>query len=722
MANGFYQIKKGLNIGQAGSDPSGGAEGDVYNNTTSLKLRTFINGNWREIISNSDSQTLSNKTISPNSNALSLTSAQILVGNSSNIGSDVAVSGDLSLANTGAFTVQKIQTNTVSGTTGTGNVVFSASPTVSGTLTGATSTWSGAMTITSTTTPKLQLGTRTHGPGDNLTGNILELDSASGVSYITSGNSDSSNNHVYWGAASSIQTWGIVSDAGSTTEYLRLDASGNLGIGKSPGSLLDVNGTATFGDVQGNGTNGYIIGPSGGLAALPTGLDSSCVIGRTSGAGSAPFDQAGSMIFRSRLSATSGQGSMYFYTGSTPNLALKLDESGNTTTGVITSSISSGSAYNGFTIANTSSTGFARTVYLIGASGANGEAAVSYAPGTFFKMSVEANDTSTPIKFFTNNDTLALTIDSAQKGIFEKAFQVKGLTTAGPTITDTSGNISSEAHLAISRGGTGAATKAAGFDALSPMNASGDIVYGGASGTGTRLAKGSNGQVLTLVSGVPAWGSGITPVVPTIQKFTSGTGTYTTPAGVLYIRVRMVGGGGGGAGSGTSSGTSAGAGGNTTFGTTLLAANGGALCNYNSDGGAGGSASLGSGPIGVAISGGGGGNSGNQITVNGVSGGSPGGNSIFGGGAPGGSYGSAGLNASTNSGGGGGGGGTNNTVGSSWGGGGGSGGSVDAIITSPSSTYAYAVGSGGTGGGAGPSGLAGGNGAAGIIIVEEHYQ
>lgn len=57
----------------------------------------------------------------------------------------------------------------------------------------------------------------------------------------------------------------------------------------------------------------------------------------------------------------------------------------------------------------------------------------------------------------------------------------------------------------IAGGGTGQTTKSAAFDALSPMLASGDIIYGGTSGTGTRLAKGSNGQVLTLVSGAPAW-------------------------------------------------------------------------------------------------------------------------------------------------------------------------------------------------------------------------
>lgn len=62
--------------------------------------------------------------------------------------------------------------------------------------------------------------------------------------------------------------------------------------------------------------------------------------------------------------------------------------------------------------------------------------------------------------------------------------------------------------LPIANGGTGQTAKAAAFDALSPMSASGDIIYGGTSGTGTRLAAGSNSQKLTLVAGVPAWASG----------------------------------------------------------------------------------------------------------------------------------------------------------------------------------------------------------------------
>lgn len=55
------------------------------------------------------------------------------------------------------------------------------------------------------------------------------------------------------------------------------------------------------------------------------------------------------------------------------------------------------------------------------------------------------------------------------------------------------------------------ATPASGF--ANPMTDSGDIIYGGTGGAGTRLAKGTNGQVLTLAAGLPSWAtaaSGIT--------------------------------------------------------------------------------------------------------------------------------------------------------------------------------------------------------------------
>ena len=78
----------------------------------------------------------------------------------------------------------------------------------------------------------------------------------------------------------------------------------------------------------------------------------------------------------------------------------------------------------------------------------------------------------------------------------------------------------------------------------------------------------------------------------TQQIFLTGTAqTYTRPSGCNFLMVRMVGGGGGGAGGGSGSPGSGGNGGNTTFGTSLLVANGSTGGNATSGlGGAGGGA------------------------------------------------------------------------------------------------------------------------------------
>ncbi len=203
-------------------------------------------------------------------------------------------------------------------------------------------------------------------------------------------------------------------------------------------------------------------------------------------------------------------------------------------------------------------------------------------------------------------------------------------------------------------------------------------------------------------------GGGAVLYSPATQTYTSGSGTYNTPTGAAYLRVRMWGGGGGGAGSGTTPGAAT-AGGNTTFGAAT--ASGGAI-GTSVFGGAGGSASGGT----INITGNGGycapsANAGTSLYPGGNGGAGP----LAGGGV--GQYG-GGSAAGTNSGAGGGGAGSN--VATPGSGGGGAGGYVEWIITSPSATYSYAVGAGGTGGTAGTSGFAGGNGGAGFIIIEAY--
>ena len=141
--------------------------------------------------------------------------------------------------------------------------------------------------------------------------------------------------------------------------------------------------------------------------------------------------------------------------------------------------------------------------------------------GTSNRITVDSTDPANPI------------VDIAATYVGQTSITTLGTITTG---------VWSGTTIAIAKGGTGQTTKAAAFDALSPMSASGDIIYGGVSGTGTRLPKGSDTQILTLVSGLPAWAAPatagtVTSVSGTANRITSTGGT--TP--VIDISASYVG-------------------------------------------------------------------------------------------------------------------------------------------------------------------------------------
>lgn len=229
------------------------------------------------------------------------------------------------------------------------------------------------------------------------------------------------------------------------------------------------------------------------------------------------------------------------------------------------------------------------------------------------------------------------------------------------------------------------------------------------------------GQVLTSQGpGLPdIYAGGSVFTAPTYQIFKSGSGTYTTPTSPapLYLIVKLLGGGGGGGYSGNS-GTSPTDGTDTTFGTSLLIAGKGNQGPFQSDGGAGGTPTINSPAIEIESFGGGQGG-GDGLTSSDRIVGGMGGSSARGGAGGSGSYNGGGGDARANTGSGGGGGGFDGGVNDLSGAGGGSGAYVEAQIPSPSATYLYSVGDGGSGG---IGTTNGGNGAKGIVIVEEHYQ
>lgn len=219
------------------------------------------------------------------------------------------------------------------------------------------------------------------------------------------------------------------------------------------------------------------------------------------------------------------------------------------------------------------------------------------------------------------------------------------------------------------------------------------------------------------------------PKAPSIQKFTSGSGTYTTPTSPipLYLFVVVVGGGGGGSGSGTTAGIASSAGGGSSFGTSLLTANGGSggvsgLAG-GAGGGPGGTGTIASPAYGTVTSGGSGGGGNNSASTTLNQGGSMGASSCLGGAGGGGQQQVEGSTATVNSGSGGGGGGVTAVASSVNGTGGGAGACIQAFVPANlSTTYSYTVGAAGAPGGAGTSGKGGGGGGSGYVEVREFYQ
>lgn len=199
----------------------------------------------------------------------------------------------------------------------------------------------------------------------------------------------------------------------------------------------------------------------------------------------------------------------------------------------------------------------------------------------------------------------------------------------------------------------------------------------------------------------------------TLTKAT-GTGdstiTFSSYKNPVALKCMLLGAGAGGGGGGTSGAGTGGAGGDTTFGTSLLSAGGGSSST-------GGTASLGTGPVGIAVHGGDGSGGSSNVSFPGGGFGAP--SALSGGGS--GIFNGAGIAAYANSGAGGGGGGGNGTASNNGGFGGGAGAFIQAIITNILASYAWAVGAAGSAGSAGSNGSVGGAGGSGLLSIEEIY-
>jgi hypothetical protein len=118
------------------------------------------------------------------------------------------------------------------------------------------------------------------------------------------------------------------------------------------------------------------------------------------------------------------------------------------------------------------------------------------------------------------------------------AIQAADVPTLNQNTTGTASNVTGT--VAIANGGTGATTASAGFNALSPVTTTGDLIIGNGTNSSTRLPIGANSYVLTSNGTTATWAAstgGVTSFSAGTTGFTPSTGTTgaVTLAGTLNV-------------------------------------------------------------------------------------------------------------------------------------------------------------------------------------------
>jgi hypothetical protein len=228
-------------------------------------------------------------------------------------------------------------------------------------------------------------------------------------------------------------------------------------------------------------------------------------------------------------SASSGTAPVTSVTGTSPVVS-----SGGTTPAIsmpaATTSVSGYLTSTDWTTFNNKGSGSVTSVSVVSANGFAGTVATATTtPAITVSTSITGvlKGNGTAISAATAGTDYSAGTSALTTGILKSTTTTGALTIAVaadfPTLnqntTGTAANVTGT--VAIANGGTGQTTASAAFNALSPLTTAGDILYGGVSGAGTRLAIGTTGQILRVVSGNPAWGTDYTGTVTSV----GGTGT-----------------------------------------------------------------------------------------------------------------------------------------------------------------------------------------------------
>jgi hypothetical protein len=365
-----------------------------------------------------------------------------------------------------------------------------------------------------------------------LNGIITANANTNSITSLVSGKEDISNKSV-----------SIISDASSDSKYPSVKSvkdyvDSQIVTGISTISIQDATTTIKgkiklAGDLSGTADAPTIANGAITNAKIASGIDAAKITGNFSGTAANATNAVNATYATNANYATSAGTASSSITANTASTAISATYATNanyaTSAGTASSSIT----------ANTASTAISAT-YATNANYATSAGTAS--------SSITANTASTAISatYATNAGTASssITANSALTANSATTATTAGNITATSNTTLTSltnlntvGTITagtwSASTIDISKGGTGATTKVAAFNALSPLTTTGDLLYASATNTANRLPIGSNGQVLSISSGIPSWSNSINTTLNlgTIGSSSSANGATLTVSG-----------------------------------------------------------------------------------------------------------------------------------------------------------------------------------------------